>query len=106
MKRQTLMTGLIAGIALTLLGGCAYDDDYYGRSYTGGSVYYGSGYYDPYYYGSDYYYGPSFYYGRSYVPRGGYGGGYRYRRDWDRGGERREFRRGDNGANREMSRNQ
>ena len=54
MKRQTLISGLIAGAALTLLGGCAYDDDYYGRGYSSGSVYYGTSTYDPYYYGSDY----------------------------------------------------
>jgi hypothetical protein len=112
MKRHTLISGLVAGAALVLLGGCAYDDGYYGRGYYGGGGYYGSGYYgsyyDPYYYGSDYYYGPNYYfYGRSYIPRGSYGGGYRYRRDWDgnRGGDHRDFRRGDNGAP-NMSRNQ
>jgi hypothetical protein len=106
MKRHTLISGLIAGAALTLLGGCAYDDGYYGRGYYGGDVYYGSGYYDPYYYGSDYYYGPNYYYyGRSYVPRGGYyGGSYRYRRDWDHDGNRGGYRRGDNGGT--MSRSQ
>ena len=110
MKRQALISSLIAGAALTVLGGCAYDDDYYGRGYGGGygggSVYYGGGYYEP-----DYYYGPT-YYGRTYIPRGSYGGGYRYRHDgdrnWsrrdgggDRGGDRRDYRRGDNGGNRD-----
>src|SRR5215831_8324341 len=72
MKRQILMSGLISGAALALLGGCAsYDDDYYGRGAYGsggGGVYYEQGYYGPDYlpYG---YYG-----GHAYAPNGAYGG--------------------------------
>jgi len=108
MKRQFLISGLIGGAALALLGGCAsYDDDYYGRGYSSGGVYYGGSYYDPDYYG---YYGPR-YYGHAYIPYGGYGGGYRYRHDSDRyrdhdgdRGDRRGYHRGD--TNRDVSRNQ
>jgi hypothetical protein len=114
MKRQLLISSLVAGAALTLLGGCASYDDY-------GSGYYGGTYYNNGYYGSDYdspvYYGGT-YYGPGYIPRGGYGGGYnRNRHDNDHrdvrpgDGEHRDFRRGDNDGsrgdgNRSFSRNQ
>jgi hypothetical protein len=129
MKRQFLMTSLMAGAALTVLGGCAsydgYDRGYRGDAYYGGV--YNGGYYDSDYYGPAYYGG-----GAVLVPRDGYGGGYRrdgQRRDYDRhdgdhrdvrrdandgsrnfnrGGNDtgRSFNRGDNNANRDVSRNQ
>src|ERR1700754_3663980 len=68
MKRQTLISGLIATGALLFLSGCAYEgydrgyygaEDYRGRGYYGDvGYYYDQGYYNPYYYG---YYGPSYY---------------------------------------------
>ncbi len=84
MKRTALVIGALS--ALTLLGGCAIDEDY-----DGGGGYYGSyGYYDGGY-GPDYYPG-GYGYGYAYIPRG-HGGGYGYRgpdRDHDRG---RDYRR-------------
>ena len=120
MKRQYLISGLAAGAALTLLGGCAsydnYDRGYRGDAYYGGA--YSGGYYDSDYYGPSYYGG-----GTVLVPRDGYGGGYRrdtirhdgdhrdYRRgdndgDHNRGGNDtgRNFNRGDNNANRNFNR--
>jgi len=107
MKRRIWISGLVAGAALTLLGGCASYDGY-------GSGYYGGTYYNNGYYGPDYdstiYYGGT-YYGPTYSPRGGYG----YRRDWHGGdrrdyrrgdGDHRDYRRGDNDGNRNFSRNQ
>ena len=69
------------------LGGCAYDDGYYG-GVSVGSGYYGGGYYDDYYgpayYGSGYY-GPGYgWYGDYYYPGSGY---YVY----DRGGRRHRW---------------
>lgn len=69
------------------LGGCAYDDGYYG-GVSVGSGYYGGGYYDDYYgpgyYGSGYY-GPGYgWYGDYYYPGSGY-------YVFDRGGRRHRW---------------
>src|SRR4029079_11279911 len=87
MKRQLLISSLVAGAALTLLCRCAsYDDS--------DSSYYGGTYYNNGYYGSDYdspvYYGGT-YYGPGYIPRGGYGGGSTRDRDYHE--RRRHWRR-------------
>ena len=39
MKRQTLISGLLAGAALILLSGCAYDDYDRGGYYSGGGFF-------------------------------------------------------------------
>jgi len=84
MKRQALISSLVAGAGLILLSGCAYDDYDRGDYYGGG----GSGvYYEQDYYPSYGYYSPGAY-GHAYIPRGGYGGGNRYRHDGDRGDHR------------------
>ena len=101
MKRQVLISSLVAGAALALLGGCASDYDGYGGSGYYGATYYGGGYYDPDYYGPNYYGGAYYGGGRTYVPRGVVGGTYR-RHD----GDHRDVRRGDNDGNRNFSRNQ
>ncbi|WP_022682507.1 hypothetical protein [Sphingobium bisphenolivorans] len=81
--------GLAGALAL---GGCAYDDGYYG-GVSVGSGYYGGGYYDDYYgpgyYGSGYY-NPGYYsgwYNGFYYPGSGY---YVY----DRGGRRHRWNDG------------
>src|SRR3954470_15232467 len=99
MKRQTLISTLVAGTALILLGGCAYDG--YDRDYYGGG---GDVYYEQY---------PD-YYGPSYVPNGGYGyhrdhrdGGRNWSRDRDHDGDHRDGDRrgGDNHNGRNQSQN-
>jgi hypothetical protein len=110
MKRHTLISTLLAGAALAVLGGCASYDDY-DHGYRGGA-YYGGGYYEPDYYGPAYYGGAYYGGGRAYAPRGGAdGGAHREHHDGDHDGARgdgdhREFHRGDNDGNRNFSRNQ
>ena len=100
-KKFLAAMGLAGAFAL---GGCAYDDGYYG-GVSVGSGYYGGGYYDDYwgpgYYGSGYYSG---WYNGYYYPGSGYyvydRGGRRHRwndgqrRYWE---HRREARRSDDG---------
>jgi hypothetical protein len=100
---------LLAAIALAgafALGGCAYDDGYYGGVNVGAG-YYGGGYYDDYWGPS--YYRPGVYggwYNDFYYPGSGYyvydRGGRRHR--WNDGQRRywegrREARRGNEGRN-------
>jgi hypothetical protein len=79
---------LLAAIGLagvTALGGCAYDDGYYG-GVSVGSGYYGGGYYDDYW--GPGYYGPTYgWYNDYYYPGSGY---YVY----DRGGRRHRWNEG------------
>ena len=91
-KRREAMTWsrqmLLAAIGLagaTALGGCAYDDGYYG-GVSVGSGYYGGGYYDDYW--GPGYYGPTYgWYNDYYYPGSGY---YVY----DRGGRRHRWNEG------------
>ncbi|WP_340267800.1 hypothetical protein [Sphingobium mellinum] len=82
--------GLLAAISLagaSALGGCAYDDGYYG-GVSVGTGYYGGGYYDNY--GGPGYYSPGYYsgwYNDFYYPGSGY---YVY----DRGGRRQRWNDG------------
>ncbi|WP_242126946.1 hypothetical protein [Sphingobium sp. Sx8-8] len=102
--------GFLAAIGLAgalALGGCAYDDGYYG-GVSVGTGYYGGGYYDGYW--SPGYYRPGYYsgwYDGFYYPGSGYyvysRGGQRHR--WNDGQRRywegrREARRGDDDGNR------
>ena len=83
---QKFLTAISLAGAVAL-GGCAYDDGYYG-GVSVGSGYYGGGYYDDYYgpgyYGSGYY-GPGYgWYGDYYYPGSGY-------YVFDRGGRRHRW---------------
>ncbi|WP_150290097.1 hypothetical protein [Sphingobium estronivorans] len=100
--RLLAAVGLVGALAL---GGCAYDDGYYG-GVSVGSGYYGGGYYDDYW--DSGYYRPGYYngwYDGYYYPGSGYyvydRGGRRHR--WNDGQRRywegrRESRRGDGPA--------
>lgn len=98
-RRLFAAMGLVGGLAL---GGCAYDDGYYG-GVSVGTGYYGGGYYDDYW--GPGYYRPGYYsgwYDGFYYPGSGYyvydRRGHRHRwsdnhrRYWE---HRREARRGD-----------